>query len=378
MFPFPYTKKVFPGGLRVIFHQKASPLVAFNLWAGVGVKDESLQTSGLSHFYEHMVFKGTTHFPGALLSRQIQAIGGTMNAGTSLDTTDFYIQVPREYWKEGLRLEAELLLRPLFEPPEIEREKMVILQEIHLDDDDPEEKLVHLLYENVFAGTPYGMSILGTEESVDRFHRDHLLQHQRGFFHPGNLTLSVCGDVKEEEIFSETERIFFPQDLPAVSVSSPFPSLRLPERKYIEAKMDIHRFYGAIGFFCPGVKEDDFYPLRLLSVVMGDGIGSRLNVRLREQDKLVDAIHSTYSYYKKAGLFSINFTYTEGEKERVEDTIREECLRFLTHPPREEELVRARNLLLSGFYHSIETTLGTAELLGRFDTIDTIDTIWRY
>lgn len=368
-----YTKRLLPCGARVVFRKMRSPLVAVNLWVRAGVKDEDPKKNGISHFFEHMVFKGTVNFPGLLLSRKVQALGGTLNAGTSLDTTDFYLVVPGEFWKEALALEMELVCQPLFDPEDIEREKMVVVQEIHIDEDDPEERLAHLLYERVFSGTPYGLPILGREETVQSFAREDLLRYKELFYHPANMVLAVSGNLKEEELFPFAEGLFdsFPVSY-EVSLS-PFPALPLPERQIVECVMDVRRFYGAIGFLCEGIKSEDFYFLRLLSLVMGDGLGSRLNVALREERRLVDTIHTTYSYYEHAGIFAVFYTFSQSNREEIEEAIQGEFARLTYLAPTEEELRRAKNLLKSGFFSAVETTLGSAELLGRLDTIDSID-----
>ena len=374
-YAFTYTKKVLYSGLRVVVKRMPSPLVTINFWVPAGVKDEEPEKNGLSHFFEHMVFKGTANYPASLLSRQVQALGGVMNAGTSLDTTDFYLVVPREYWRKALELEVDLLFHPLFDPQEIEKEKMVVIQEIHLDEDDPGERLIHLLYERVFSGTPYGKPILGMEDTVKTFTREDLLEHQKRFYHPTNLTLVVAGDIAEEEVFGEAEKLVGEfRDLENFTFS-PFPSLPSPNQQIVSCSMDVHRYYGAIGFLTEGIREDDFYLLRLLAVVLGDGIGSRLNVVLREEKKLVDTIHTVYSYYQKAGIFAIFYTFSQGKKEEIEEEIQKEIVNLISDPPRDEELVRGKNLLRSSLFSVLETTLGTAELLGRSDVTDNIDRV---
>jgi zinc protease len=368
-----YTKKVFPSGFRMIYRKMRSPLVAVNFWVRVGVRDEKPDKNGLSHFFEHMVFKGTANFPGNLLSRRVQALGGNLNAGTSLDTTDFYLVVPADYWREAFTLTMELLFRPLFDARDIEREKMVVIQEIHLDEDDPEEWLTHLLHQRVFGGTPYGMPILGREETVKNLTREDLLEHQRRFYHLANMTCVVSGNLEEGELFSFAEESLsdFPFswefDLPF------FPPFPVPIRQIVECRMDVCRKYGAIGFLCGGIKSDDFNVLRLLSVILGDGAGSRLNVALRENQGLVDTIHTAYSYYEKAGIFTVFYTFSQGDRETVEEAVQRELERLFQEPPTEEELERAKNLLKSNFFNTVETTLGSAELLGRFDVIDNVD-----
>ncbi|MGQ9747986.1 MAG: M16 family metallopeptidase [Candidatus Caldatribacteriaceae bacterium] len=368
-----YTKRVFSSGFRMICRKARSPLVAINFWVRAGVRDEKPEKNGLAHFFEHMVFKGTKNFPGNLLSRRVEALGGILNAGTSLDTTDFYLVVPTEYWREAFSLIVELLFHPLFDVKDIEREKMVVIQEIHLDEDDPDERLSHLLHQKVFAGTPYGMPISGREDLVRNLTRDDLLEYQKRFYHLANMTCVVSGNIDEGEFFSFGERIL--EDFPSsweidFSLFPPFP---LPIRQIVECRMDVCQNYGAIGFLCGGIKNEDFNALRLLSVILGDGSGSRLNISLRENQGLVDTIHTTYSYYEKGGIFAVFYTFSQGNREYIEDAIQRELERLFKEPPTVEELERAKNLLKSSFYNTIETTLGSAELLGRFDVIDNVD-----
>ncbi len=368
-----YTKKVFPSGFRVIHRKISSPLVALNFWVRVGVRDEKPEDNGLAHFFEHMVFKGTTHFPGTLLTRKVQAMGGELNAETSLDTTDFYLVVPKEYWREALELEAELLFHPLLDPKDIEREKMVVIQEIHLDEDDPEERLNHLIHQKVFLGTPYGMPVLGREETVRNLALEDLLEHQRRFYHLANMTCVVSGDLEEAELFSFLEKVI--DGFPTLEQCDLcfFPSFPFPIRQIVECRMDVSRSYGAISFLCGGIKSEDFNVLRLLSVILGDGMVSRLNIALREDQGLVDTVHTAYSYYERAGIFSVFYTFSSGSREAVEEAVQKEFDRLFEQPPTQEELERARNLLRSSFFSVIETTLGSAELLGRFDMIDNVD-----
>ncbi len=373
-----YTKKVFPSGLKVVFRRMKSPLVTLNLWARVGVKDEEPVQIGISHFFEHMVFKGTTNYPGLEISRQVQAIGGNINAGTSLDTTDFYIVVPNNHWEKSLELIIDLVNNPLFDPIEIEREKKVIIQEIHLDEDDPEEKLAITLYHEVFSGTPYERSILVSKDTIAHLKRENFICHQESFYHPSNLTLVVCGDLPENQLFEKINQFYKNWGKPLQNLLNSFPPLPKVQRKRIEINMDIHHHYGAIGFLGPGIRQDDFCLLKLLSIILGDGIDSRLNARLREREQLVDSIHTNFSLYQESGIFSIIFTFANNDPKKIEAIIQEECELLLNHPPQDIEINRAKNLLLSGFYHSIETTSGSAGLLGRLDTIDTIDTVFRY
>lgn len=373
-----HSKTISPAGGKIILKHLDSPLVAVNLWALAGVKNESPSTNGISHFYEHMVFKGTDNYPGNLLARKVQALGGYFNAGTSLDTTDFYIVVPAEFWKEAIEILTEMVCRPLFSPTDIEQEKLVVIQEIHIDQDDPEERLTTLLHQKVFANTPYEMPILGKEERVRSFTRADLLEHQRRFYHASNLALIVAGGVPvgAEEVFQWAEERFPPASGWEQRDFS-FPAFA-PKKGEFLVPMDVKRRYGVVGFLCPGIQDEAFYPLQLLSLIVGGGIGSRLNLKLREEKKLVDIIQANYFYYQKAGIFAIFYSYMDGNREEIEFTIQQELQRLFSDPPEQGEIIRGKNLLKSGFSHAVETTWGWAEVLGRFDLAGNVDYLADY
>ncbi len=377
---YPYSKRVFPGGARVLYRPLSSPLVCLSLWFRAGSRDEIPEKNGLAHFFEHMVFKGTKRYPGTQLVRRVQALGGSINAGTSLDTTDFYILVPREFWKEALELLCELVREPLMSSEDIESEKSVVIQEIHMEDDEPEEKLTRVLYQEVFKNTPYGRSILGEPVTIESLSRDDLLAYQEEYFQPANLVLSVAGDVPEKELYSYTERLFgwpFPSRFPNVSRDVAFPEGRRT-RVEVDKELDVSRTYGAFGFLCPGVKKDASFSLRLLAAVLGEGVASRMNIQLREKTEIVDSVYSAYSAYQAAGIFAVGVTFMKGEKERVREKVHTELAQIILQPPNEKECQRARNLLKGGFYQAMETAQGNADIFGRYDTIDTVDRIYRY
>ena len=199
-----YTK-VFPSDLKVVFRRMKSPLVTLNLWARVGVKDEEPVQIGISHFFEHMVFKGTTNYPGLELSRQVQAIGGNINAGTSLDTTDFYIVVPNNHWEKSLELIIDLVNNPL-----LIRLISNVRKSNHSGDTFRRRrsgrKLDTTLYHEVFSGTPYERSILGSKDTIAHLKRENFIYHQEYFYHPSNLTLVVCGDLPENQLFEKIDQ----------------------------------------------------------------------------------------------------------------------------------------------------------------------------
>jgi len=377
LFIMDYTKKILPSGMRVIFRKMESPLVALNLWAKVGTKDERPEKNGISHFFEHMVFKGTQSFPQNTLARKVQALGGSINAGTSLDTTNFYLVLPGEEWEAGIRILAELVTNPLFEAEDIEKEKLVVLQEINIDEDNPEERLIHLLYQEVFAETPYGMPILGKEETVKTFTREDLLEHKRRYYHPLNLSFVGVGNIEEDEFFYQVEKAFSETPFSEIPWTVQSSQWRFKLGKFYREVKDVQRFYGAIGFPCASLKSEDFYALRFASVLLGEGLGSRLNISLREEKQLVDAIHTSYSYYERAGLFGIFYSFLRGDPLQVQEAIWKE-IELLTNSLSKEELERARNLLKSSLYQVAETTLGSSELLGRLDAIDTADRVLHY
>ncbi len=375
---FPYSKRVFSSGIRVLYRYLSSPLVCLSLWVRAGSSDEMPEKNGLAHFFEHMVFKGTKHNPGVQLIRRVQAMGGNINAGTSLDTTDFYILVPREFWKEALELLTELVKDPLLSHKDIESEKSVVIQEIHMEEDEPEERLARLLYQQVFKNTSYGRPILGEPKTVGSLSREDILTYKEEYFQPSNIVLSVAGDLEENVLFSCAEEMFDSPYLSKIPEFTRSVTFLEPGNCKVEVGMDIERTYGAFSFLCPGFRQDMSYTIRLLSTVLGQGIASRLNMQLREKAEIVDTIYTTYSSYQAAGLFVIWVTFLEGERERVEEAVQTELLRIVSQPPDEKECKRSRNLLKGSFFQTMETVQGNADMFGRYDAIDTVDRICRF
>ncbi len=196
-------------GLEVILCRKSTlPIVTLDMWVRVGSGDEPTRLAGISHFLEHMLFKGTPRLAAGEYDKRIEGLGGYLNAGTSYDYTHYYIEIPAESLTAALEDFADVITNSSIDAEELEREKLVILEEIRRKNDDPNGFLYDNLTREMIAEGAYSHSVLGYPESVSGFSRDDMYDHYRRFYSTGNMTLVVCGEFDEAALLEQAERLF--------------------------------------------------------------------------------------------------------------------------------------------------------------------------
>src|SRR5438477_6064373 len=202
-------RQVLPNGVRVIVpDHRASDVTALQLWVRAGGRDESASELGLAHYLEHMLFKGTTSRPSGFIDREIEGVGGRMNAGTSLDYTYYHMVVPAARMREGVDLLADISVNASLETVLLDAEKRVVLEEMRLSEDNPRRYLGRRLLEAVFEGHPYGRPVIGTPELVTNLTRETLLAFYRRLYAPDAFTLVVVGPVVPDEVLERARRTF--------------------------------------------------------------------------------------------------------------------------------------------------------------------------
>src|SRR5436190_1086580 len=203
------TREVLPNGVVLIVQeQRASEVVALQLWMRMGGRDEAAEELGLAHYIEHMLFKGTPTRPPGSIDTLIEGFGGTSNAFTSYDTTHYDFVVPTRHLRAGVELLADLAVNASFPPEEIESEKKVVFEEMNLIEDDPEKFLLRRLYEVAYSPHPYGRPLLGRREFIQKLDRDQLLQFYRKHFVPKNMVLVVVGAAEPTRVRQLVEAAF--------------------------------------------------------------------------------------------------------------------------------------------------------------------------
>jgi zinc protease len=364
----PYTKTVFDNGLTVVVKEvHSAPIVAVDIWVGAGARNEPPELAGISHFIEHMLFKGTKKRKVGEISKAIQSVGGYLNAATSLDYTHYYVAVPSEYSKMALEVESDAILNSVFEPREIERERKVILEEMSLKHDDPMRNIGWLTCQNVFKGTPYGNDVLGTPETLASFTRETFIKYHRKYYVPNNMVVTVVGDINTDTVIRQLKELFKkakPAELQGV------PEFEIPvlsQVNQVQATMQVDQNYFYLGFPAPSQYSGDAPALTVLSVILGGGQSSRLYRDLREEKKLVNTVSAGYQAYHQIGMFAIYAQAQKLDPAEFQQEINRTLKELIEQGVTQAELTRAKSILRSQLAYATETDVDIAALLGEYE-----------
>ncbi|MDI6809756.1 MAG: pitrilysin family protein [Candidatus Eisenbacteria bacterium] len=376
----PFTRAKFENGLTAIVKElHSAPIVTVDVWARVGSVNENDEINGISHFFEHMFFKGTEKRGVGEMDRIVKSLGGRSNAGTSVEYTHYYITVPAQHMNIAVDLLSDALANSKFAPEEIEKERKVVKEEINRKEDDPNGKLFTLFQEALLPGTPWARPVLGTNESLDRIDREAFLKYVDARYGAENLVVVIAGDVSTGKALGEIGRGFSSfrhakeTGYPDIGWS---PLTRRVERVI---EKDVNRGYLMLGFQTKGRSlMKDFYPLEVAAAILGEGKSSRLYQNLREKKKIVSNI-SVWSWdLDKAGALGLFAELDPALKDSVEAAIKAEMNLLAEKGITEEELQRAKMMLKSKFAFESETGAGVAGKLGRAETLQGAEEALRY
>lgn len=364
-------------GLKIILKKDATvPVVALQVWAGCGAVDETPDIQGISHGLEHMVFKGTPSRSAGEITRAIESHGGSVNAATQLETTHYYIDIPSYGLPMALSVLTDTVLNPVFPQDELERERLVIIEEIHRRADNPEATLWDEFMGGVFKNTPYSVKVIGNESTVSALTRDDLNRYYRKHYVPANLSIVVAGDFSRRRVLDQLKSSF--ARLPK-SAAPTRPKVRLTNFRSSTSslKKPVQLTYLAAGIPAAGLDTPDVVALDLFADVLGGGRSARFFQRIREEKKSVLAISCDYVAYRQKGVFAIFMECLPGTVRRAIDDMNQEIKRIAVAPITSEELNRAKARIKSEWLHGSETphgqasSLGTLAALGRLDLVET-------
>jgi predicted Zn-dependent peptidase len=309
-------KTILPNGLRIITEKLPHLVsVSMGIWVDNGSRDESPGLNGISHFIEHMIFKGTRNRSAQQIAKELDAIGGLSNAFTSKEQTCFHAKVLGHHLPQVTEILLDIFLQSVFEPEEVERERMVVLQEISMVEDTPDE-LAHVLYgETVYEGNPLGRNILGTPETVQAFTQDNLKHYLQQAYGPEKVVVSAAGQLDHEDFV----KLLAPElsKLPPVGKSLDRQKPLLTS-KFRVVSRDLEQVHLALGTWAPAAADEQRYAATLLNVLIGGNMSSRLFQEVREKRGLAYAIYSYLSSFQDTGLWGI---YTAVAKETLPETL---------------------------------------------------------
>ena len=351
-----------PSGLRVVTHQMlAVESVSLGMWVHVGTRHERPEINGIAHMLEHMAFKGTRRRSARAIAEEIEDVGGHLNAFTSREFTAYHATVLRGDETLAVDMLADILQNSVFDEDELERERAVILQEIGQTNDTPDDVVFDHFQEIAFPDQPVGRSVLGTAEIVSNMPREALQGYMDEHYSPSRMVFSAAGNIQHDAMVRLVEDAF--DHLPGGGGGHIGEPARYVGGKFRELR-DLEQAHLVLGF--EGIKftDPDYYPLSVLSVVLGGGMSSRLFQEVREKRGLVYAIYTFASSYSDSGLFGVYAGTGEAEAGEVMGVVCD-LLRDLAGTIDSGELKRARAQIRAGVLMSLESTASRCEQLAR-------------
>jgi len=340
---------------------------AVTLWVGVGSRYETKNISGISHFLEHMVFKGTPKRPTALdVSKSIDAIGAESNAGTSKEWTNFYLKARADLLPSAFEILSDVILNPLLRPDDIEREKGVIIEEIAMKEDVPMEKVGDNFVELMFGDIPLGRDIAGTKKTVTKLKRNDFVRYRREHYDAQNMLLTVSGGIHEKEVLKLADKYFSgltgsKSELPGkFSERQKKPQLKVEYKKSEQAHL-------ILGYFGYNRTHKDRYVEGVLATILGRGMSSRLFTEVREKRGLAYAVGTSISRFIDTGIFA---TYAGVDVKKAEETVKvileqKYGLSEGKFPLEDDEIVKAKEYMKGRMALALEDTLEVNDFYGK-------------
>jgi predicted Zn-dependent peptidase len=333
-----FHRKVLDNGVTVIFEKRKTPVVAVSTSVKFGAQYENEKIKGISHFLEHLVFKGTKKRKVDEIPREIESKGGILNAFTAEEITCFWNKMPKKYFKIGADIGRDLVLNPVFEAKAMERERKVILEEIKMYHDNPStyvlEKIKGMLYED-----PFGSSIAGTAKTVAGLSRKRVIDLFNNIYSSNNMIFSVVGDVDLDLVLSEAKK--FPK------VKNDIRSVKIVEKNgnFIDKRNGIDQAHEVIGFHMPKLNDENRYAAEIFDGILGGGMSSRLFQEIREKRGLCYAVKSNL---EQSMDYSYELIYIGTVKKKIKE-VRELVLK---------EIKKLKNLKQSDLSEAKERLIG--------------------
>lgn len=351
-------------GLRVI----AEPLPHFRslsvgLWVGAGSMYETPQEGGLSHFIEHMLFKGTQKRTAKDIAEEMDAVGGQINAFTSKECTCYYVKVISEYLEKALDVLCDMMTNAALDAGELEKERGVILEEIAMNEDSPEDLVHELLGQAALDGNPLARPILGTEALISAYTREDLARFRATHYRPDNTVLAVAGKYDLTQLRELAEKFL------GAWRGGEAPKRPVWGETFVPALVrrvkEIEQSHLCVAF--PGVPlgDEDVYPLSILNNLFGGGMSSRLFQRVREESGLAYTVYSLPSSFPGCGMMALYAGTSEQHAAPVMRLLREETEKLLRDGIGQEEFLKARELLRGGFILSQDSVSSHMSAIGR-------------
>ncbi len=375
-----YQKTVLDNGIRIVTEKIPHfRSVTIGFWLMVGSRNEASNVNGITHFLEHMVFKGTKTYSASQIARRVESYGGFLNAFTGKENTCFYGKVLDKHLDKAVDVLSELILYPLLKPKDIEKEKSVVLEELKNIEDDPEDFINDVFEKSLFGDHPLGHPVIGTSNNIQRFNRPSLVEYLHQHYTPKNIIIAAAGNVNHDELVKMVERQFKnlqPNNRAVIRNISP---KLLSKGKYIEEEKPIQQAHIYLGTNSYSIKSPHRHALIVLNTMLGEGMSSRLFQNVREKYGFAYNIFSFINLLSDCGDFGV---YIGTNKENITtsiDLIKKELYKLKSKPVSNAELYRTKEQVKGSMMLSLESTtnrmmrLGTTEIyFNQYSTLDEI------
>lgn len=364
-----YRKLILDNGIRLVTERIPTlKSVTVGIWVNAGSRDETPAQAGYSHFIEHMFFKGTATRSATDISREIDALGGEMNAFTTRETTTFYVKVLDQHLPQALDLLADLFLRSRFGAKEIEKEKQVVLEEIRMVQDDPEDLVQELHIGQVMGRHPLSRPILGREATIARLRRDDLLDYIETHYRPQDTVIAVAGNFDQRALETAIAKRFGKIRRAAQSVARKRWPPELCGGVVLKRK-PLEQVHLCVGLKGVAAGHKDRYAAYVLNSVLGGSVSSRLFQEIREKRGLAYSIYSFLSGYSDSGTITVYAGTRPREVERVLDLIRREIRRMAANGIERAELQRTKDQMKGSLMLSLESSHSRMNKLAKDELI---------
>jgi predicted Zn-dependent peptidase len=349
--------------------------VSIGIWIGTGARRETAAQNGISHFLEHMLFKGTANRSAEQIAKEVDSTGGHLDAYTAKELVSYNTKVLDDHLPIAFDVLADMVLQPLLAPEDIEKEKGVIREELKMELDNPEHLVHETFFSNFWRRHPLGRSILGTKATIGGFTRDAVYDYYREVYEPGNILITAAGRLEHDRIVRMVESYFGGMEPGPAAHTEPEPQATTP--LVLKNKRSLEQMHLCLGVPAYPIAHERRYGCYLLSTVLGGGMSSRLFQNIREKHGLAYSVFSELNLYRDTGCIAV-YSGTSGENlKKVTGMVLDELRHLANEPIAAEELRRAKDHLKGSLALGLESTsarmsnLARQELFfGRFFSVD--------
>lgn len=336
--------------------------IAFGIWIKNGSKHETRETNGISHFIEHMLFKGTQTRSAKEIANEMDYVGGHINAFTSREYTCYHTRTLDTHFEKALDVMADMFFNSVFSEEEIQKESRVIQEEINMYEDSPEDLVHELISENVFAEHPLSYPIIGTKQTVDSFDSEAMKGYFSTHYTPENTIIAIAGSFEQDALMRLIDSYFGSFSASAAAFEETTP---IYTPTVITREKEIEQTHICLTF--PGVRHgtEESFALSVFDLIFGGGMSSRLFQKIREEQGLVYSIYSGATGYKQAGIYSIYAGMGADCAQEVIRLIGEEIRLLQTEKIDEETLIKTKEQIKSAYIIGLESTAGRMSGIGR-------------